>query len=127
MYRVIWMLAFWLGCFVTVDANTMAQDFQKSKEYAKSLGTQPLSVMNQFHPETTFKDYNSAPTEERYYQGIEVEKTDLTSEATRALNNDAGGKTVVDHFGQNQFEVNKNSSVIKNAKLIQDESYALTH
>lgn len=127
MPRIIWVLTLILGCSVTTFANTMAQEFQKSKEYAKSLGAQPLNAMNQFRPETTFKDYNSAPAEERYYQGIEVEKTDLTSEATSALKNDAGGKTVVEHFGENQMDVNKNSSAIKNAKLIEDESYALTH
>lgn len=127
MPRIIWVLALILGCSQTTFANTMAQEFQKSKEYAKSLGAQPLNAMNQFRPETTFKDYNSAPAEERYYQGIEVEKTDLTSEATSALKNDAGGKTVVEHFGENQMDVNKNSSAIKNAKLIENESYALTH
>lgn len=83
--------------------------------------------MKQFRPESIFKNYNNQPREERYYQGTEAEKTDLTSEATSALKNDLGGKTVVEHFGENQFEVNKSSSAIKNAKLIEDESYALTH
>ncbi len=105
----------------------MAQDFQASKDYAKSLGSQTLNAMNQFHPETTFKDYNSAPNQAGYYQGIEAEKIDLTNPAAKALANDPGGKTVVEHFGENQFEVNTNSNLIKNAKLIEDESYAITH
>ncbi|MDP3268091.1 MAG: type-F conjugative transfer system mating-pair stabilization protein TraN [Legionella sp.] len=127
MYRIIWVVVLTLGCSFIAFSNTMAQDFQKQKEFAKSLGTQPLTAMNQFQPETTFKDYNSKPAEQRYYQGIEVEKMDLTSEAAKTLENDVAGKTVVDHFGQNQFEVNKKSDIIKNAKLIEDESYALTH
>lgn len=127
MSRSLLALVLSLGCSLSIGANTLAQDFQKSKEYAKSLGSQPVQAMNQFHPETTFKDYNSAPAAERYYPGVEVEKKDLTAEAIQALKNDAGGNTVVEHFGEHQFEINKSNGAIQNAKLIEDESYALTH
>ena len=127
MFRNGVILILYLGCSLMSYANSIADDFQKSKSYAKSLGSQPLNAMNQFHPETTFKEYNSAPVEKRYYQGVEKEKTDLTNEATQALKNDAGGQIIVAHFGEHQYDINQNSQVIKSAKLIEEESYALTH
>lgn len=116
-----------LGFSLICTASTMSEDFKKSKDYAKSLSKDSLNAVSQFHPETIFKDYNSTPSEKRYYQGVEAEKSDLTTDATEALKHDTGGKTIVEHFRENQFEINEKSSAIKNAKLIEEESYALTH
>lgn len=127
MSRGFWVAAISMAFSVSLFANTTAQDFPKLKDYAKSLGTQPLNTMNQFHPETTFKNYNDKPDQERYYSGVETENIDLNVPAMNALKNDAGGQTVHDNFGKRQFEINKNNSAIQNAKLIEDESYAITH
>lgn len=127
MFKSVCAFLIMMGCSGLMFANTLAEDFQKSKDYVKSLSTKTRDTMNQFHPETTFKDYNKTPVEERHYQGVEAEKTDLSSSAVKALPNDAGGSTIVEHFGENQFDINKNSNIIKNAKLIEEESYALTH
>lgn len=127
MSRGFWVAAISMAFSVSLFANTTAQDFPKLKNYAKSLGAQPLNTMNQFHPETTFKNYNDKPDQERYYSGVETENIDLNVPAMNALKNDAGGQTVHDNFGKRQFEINKNNSAIQNAKLIEDESYAITH
>ena len=127
MSRWFWGLVLSVGFSISLHANTTGQDFPKLKDYAKSLGAQPLNVMNQFHPETTFKNYNDKPEQERYYPGVETENIDLNVPAMNALKNDTGGQTVVDNFGKRQFEINKNNNAIQNAKLIEDESYAITH
>ncbi|RUQ96657.1 type-F conjugative transfer system mating-pair stabilization protein TraN [Legionella septentrionalis] len=111
---------------VAFSDNT-ALDFSKLKDYAKSLNAQPKNAMNQFRPENVFNDYNENPEQKRYYQGIENEKTDLSQDATNALKQDFGGKTVVEQFGKNQFEINKNNKAIQQSKLIEEESYAITH
>lgn len=127
MSKIFWIFAFSMGHLITANANTTAQDFQAAKEYAKTLGGQPLAAINQFNPESTFKEYNKTPLEERYYQGVEKEKIDLTPMATKSLKDDLGGQTVVNQFGKNKFEINQNNEAIKKAKLIEDESYAITH
>lgn len=126
MFRSIFAIAVF-GLSTSMFANTTAEDFQKLKEYAKSLSNQSTTAMNQFKPETTFKDYREVPPETRHYQGVETEKTDLTAQASRALQQDAGGSTIKENFGKRQFEINTQSDAIKNAKLIEEESYAITH
>ena len=127
MFKCISVLALTLGFTVTVLASTTAQDFPKLKDYAKSLKGQTRQAMNQFHPEHTFKDYNENPSQKNYYQGVETEKTDLSAAAAQALKNDVGGQEVINNFGTRQFEINTKSPVIQNAKLIEEESYAITH
>ncbi|MCZ4684939.1 type-F conjugative transfer system mating-pair stabilization protein TraN [Legionella pneumophila] len=127
MFRSLLTIACIFGFCTFSAANTTAQDFQKLKEYAKSLGNQPLSAMNEFKPQNTFKDYTETPSQSLHYQGVETEKTDLSTFAANALHNDAGGRTVTEHFGQRQFEINTKNEAIKNAKLIEEESYAITH
>jgi len=122
---VAWVLS--LGFTLVSFANTMSQDFKEAQKYTKSLSGESLNAVKQFHPESIFKDYQSSVSEEHFYQGIEVEKAELSSNALQALKNDAGGKVIVEHFGEKQFDINKNSTAIKNAKLIEEESYALTH
>lgn len=86
-----------------------------------------MEAMNKFHPEDTFENYNENPAEKSFYQGVEKEQTDLSGAAANALKNDVGGKTVVENFGKNQFEINKNNEAIKQSRLIEEESYAITH
>lgn len=127
MFKCIIGLALTYGLVVTALANTTAQDFPQLKNYAKSLRGQTREALNQFHPETTFKDYNESPVQKNYYQGIETEKTDLSVVASQALKEDAGGQEVMKHFGERQLEVNTQSTAIQQAKLIEEESYAITH
>lgn len=108
-------------------AGDAASDFSTLKEYAKSLHNQPETSMQQFRPETTFEHYNPSPAQQGFYQGIEQEKSDLSGAAKEALTQDVGGKIVVEQFGKKQFEINPNNDAIKQAKLIEEESYALTH
>lgn len=127
MYRPILAITCVIGLCPPALANTTAQDFQKLKEYARSLNNQPLTAMNQFKPKETFKDYTETPAQSQHYQGVETEKTDLHAASLNALQNDAGGRTVTEHFGQNQFEINTKNEAIKNAKLIEEESFSITH
>ncbi|KTC87650.1 type-F conjugative transfer system mating-pair stabilization protein TraN [Legionella drozanskii] len=127
MTRINWVLVLSLGFSLTVFANSTPYDFQQSKDYAKSLSSQMRDAINQFHPETTFKDYSSTPPEAHFYLGTEHEKIDLSTAATQALKNDVGGKTVSDNFGKTTFEINKNSEAIKQSQLIEKDSYAMTH
>ncbi|WP_133134316.1 type-F conjugative transfer system mating-pair stabilization protein TraN [Legionella santicrucis] len=115
------------GLIATALANTTAQDFPQLKEYAKSLRGQTREALNHFHPETTFKDYNENPTQKQYYNGVETEKTDLSAASRQALKEDRGGQEVINHFGERQFEVNTQSTVIQQAKLIEEESFSITH
>ncbi|HIE3581517.1 TPA: type-F conjugative transfer system mating-pair stabilization protein TraN [Legionella anisa] len=119
-------ICFW-GMCAPLAANKTAQDFQNLKEYARSLNNQPMNAMNQFNPKNTFKDYTEEPSQSQHYQGVETEKTDLNAAALNALQYDVGGRTVKENFGQNQFEINPQNEAIKNAKLIEEESYSITH
>lgn len=108
-------------------ANQTASDFSKFKDFAKSLQTTPLNTMKQFNPGANFKDYTETPTQSAYYTGIDVEKNNLASASAEALKQDVGGKTVVDNFGKNRFEINKDNPAIQQAMRIEAESYAITH
>lgn len=127
MFRRILAITCFFGLCAPSLANKTAQDFQNLKEYARSLSNQPMTAMNQFKPDTTFKDYTETPAQSQHYQGVETEKTDLNAQALNALQNDAGGRTVTEHFGQSQFEINTKNEAIKNARIIEEESYAITH
>lgn len=111
----------------TLFSSSIDANFKQYKEYAQSLKTQPKKAIEQLHPETLFENYNENPKEKSYYKGVETEKTDLSKPATSALKNDVGGQKVVENFGKNQFEINKNNEAIKQSRLIEDESYAITH
>ena len=108
-------------------ANQTAADFSKFKDFANSLKSSPLNAMKQFNPGANFKDYTETPTQSAYYTGIDVEKSNLASASAEALKQDAGGKTVIDNFGKNRFEINKDNPAIQQALRIEAESYAITH
>ncbi|HHU0101967.1 TPA: type-F conjugative transfer system mating-pair stabilization protein TraN [Legionella pneumophila] len=112
-----------LGCF----ANQTGTDFNGFKKYAKSLNAQPKEAMRGFEPQAIFEKYSEHPAQEGYYQGVQKEQTDLSSQANAAIKNDPGAQTVMDHFGTNKFELNQANSVLAGSQLIQDESYAITH
>lgn len=120
------MLLILISC-TAIHAGDTSQDFGALKSYAKSLSESPMQAMNQFHPESIFENYNANPSQSQYYQGVETEKTDLSQASNHALEQDAGGKTVSDNFGKNQFEINLKNDAIQRAKLIEEESYAITH
>ena len=127
MFKGLLVITCVFGLCAPSLANKTAQDFPNLKEYARSLSNQPIGAMNQFKPQATFEDYTETPVESQHYQGVETEKTDLQAQALNALKNDAGGRTVTEHFGENQFEINTKNEAIKNAKVIEEESYAITH
>lgn len=74
MFRCMLAIVCIFGFGTFSAANTTAQDFQKLKEYAKSLGNQPLSAMNEFKPQNTFKDYTENPSQSLHYQGLKLKK-----------------------------------------------------
>lgn len=127
MFKRMGAIALSTSLLTAAFANTTADDFQAAKQFAKSLKGSNLDAMKQFKPETTFEHYNAHPLQEGLYQGVETEKADFSKEAHSALKNDEGGKAVIEHFGKNQFEINQDNASIKQAKLIEDESYAITH
>ena len=108
-------------------ADQTASDFFKFKDFAKSLQSTPLNTMQQFNPGANFKNYTETPTQSAYYTGIDVEKSNLANASAEALKQDAGGKTVVDNFGKNRFEINQDNNAIQQALRIEAESYAITH
>lgn len=116
-----------LWCSFTCLANQTGSDFDTLKNYAKSLSAQPKESMNAFNPHSLFDNYSEHPEQEGYYQGIQTEKTDLSSSAQAAIQNDQAARIVIDNFGRNQFELNLSSSVLAQSQLIQDESYAIVH
>ncbi|MGX8723649.1 type-F conjugative transfer system mating-pair stabilization protein TraN (plasmid) [Legionella pneumophila] len=120
---VVLMALLSMGCF----ANQTGTDFNAFKNYAKSLNAQPKDAMHGFDPHALFDQYSEHPAQEGYYQGIQKEQTDLSSQANAAIKNDPGAQTVIDHFGTNKFELNQANSVLAQSQLIQDESYAITH
>ena len=74
-----------------------------------------------------FRSYTKNPQESAYYTEINVEKSNLSKEAAEALKQDNAGKTIVDNFGKNRFEINKDNPAIQKSQLIEAESYAITH
>lgn len=127
MFKATWVIALCVCFNVLAHANTTATDFSKSKQYAKSLSNQPLNAIHQFKPESTFKDYNPNPSTQSLYAGVETEKTDLNANGKEALKKDPGGQVVFDNFGKSKFEINQANEAIKQAKLIEEESYNITH
>jgi conjugal transfer mating pair stabilization protein TraN len=123
------VLVWVVGCVLctALYANTTANDFPAIKAYAKSLSQTPMSTMKKFNPSATFEHYNESPAEMAYYKESDADKVDLTSEATNAIQDDVGGKTVLDNVGKHQFEINKNNPDIQHAMHIEAESYAITH
>lgn len=112
----------------TAMAGSTANDFPELKQYAKSLGNQPQSEMQRFHAEDHFENYSEHPPEEGHYQGVEVEDSNLEANGVQALTNDAVGQEVIDNILKRpRFDINKNSEAIRGAKLIEDESYNITH
>ena len=127
MFRGVLMSVLGLVVWTMPHANTTADDFPALKAYAKSLRSTPLNAMNQFNPNVQFKDYNEHPAETSFYKGVDVDEANLTNAANEALKQDAGGKVVVENFGKNQFEINKENAFIQEAMRIEAESYAITH
>lgn len=122
----------WVYCLLgfmsyVLHANTTAQDFPSFKVYAKSLSQRPLNAMQQLKPDTVFEHYNDNPAATSDYKDVEVEKLDLGPKAQEALQYDGGGKTVVEHFGDHQFEINTDNPALQQSLLIEAESYAITH
>src|SRR5689334_4242152 len=79
-----------MGCF----ANQTGTDFNAFKKYAKSLNAQPKEAMRGFEPQAIFEKYSEHPAQEGYYQGVQKEQTDLSSQANAAIKNDPGAQTV---------------------------------
>lgn len=116
-------MSFSVACF----ANQTGADFNEFKNYAKSLKSQPKESMKGFDPAATFENYSENPQQKGYYQGTQNEKTDLSSSAAVAIQQEPGAQIVLDNFGKNKFELNQSNSVLSQSQLIQDESYAITH
>lgn len=127
----VFMMAFGIFLMITIMptyAETTAEAFQKAKEYAKGHKNDAMLSMKSFHPEKTFENYQEHPKEERSYQSVEQEKVDLGKKALEALQQDAGGQWVYEHFGQEKrVEINKDNQAIQDAMKIEAESYAITH
>ena len=119
-----WMLALLVSPLWAADT---VSDFAKYKDFAKSLQSSPIQAMQQFNPEANFKDYTQTPSQSAYYTGIDIEKTNLAQAASQALQQEAGGKAVVEHFGEHRFEINKDNPAIQQALRIEAASYAITH
>ncbi|HEK3863503.1 TPA: type-F conjugative transfer system mating-pair stabilization protein TraN, partial [Legionella pneumophila] len=111
---VVFMTLLSMGCF----ANQTGTDFKTFNNYAKSLNAQPKDAMHGFDPHALFEQYTEHPEQEGYYQGVQKEQTDLSSQAQAAIKNDPGAQTVIDHFGTNQFELNLANSVLAQSQLI---------
>lgn len=124
MYKGFILFVFMLS---SAFAGQTEQDFKRFKDFSKSLGNQPMDHVRSFKPEKVFEDYTTNPQTQKYYQGVENEKNDLTLSAKNALKNDKAGQTIVDNFGKHQFEINKNNEAIKRAQLIEEESSSIVH
>ena len=103
MYKGFILFVFMLS---SAFAGQTEQDFKRFKDFSKSLGNQPMNHVRSFKPEKVFEDYTTNPQAQKYYQGVENEKNDLTPSAKNALKNDKAGQTIVDNFGKHQFEIN---------------------
>lgn len=121
-----WIYVSLLFTFIC-NANQTAIDFNNFKNYAKSLESQPTESIKSFDPNAVFEHYSARSEQEGHYKGIENEKTDLSSSAQTAIQNEPGAQIVVDHFGQHKFELNQSHSILSQSELIQEESYAITH
>ncbi len=108
-------------------ANQTSTDFKEYKEFAKSLNGAGQQAIDEFNPQSVFEQYSEQPKEQSYYQGEEQEHTDLSAQASQAIQNEPGAQIIVQEFGKNKFEINSSSSVLTDSQLIQDESYAITH
>ena len=116
-----------LTLFQSVSAETIDNSFAKYKEYAKSVGNQSLNAMQSFHPEATFKDFDTNPVQSQFYQGVESEQSDLEKRAREALQNDESGKLVVENFDKHKFETNTLNSAIVASKQIEKDSQAIVN
>lgn len=121
--RILLALIISFGCF----ANQTGTDFEAYKNYAESLKNKTTDAMRGFDPAATFQQYSEHPEQEQFYQGTQTEKTDLSTNAQAAVQNDSAAKTIIDNFGKNKYEIDSSNTILSQSQLIQDESYAITH
>lgn len=109
-------------------AATAAEDFARYKNYSKSLGNQALQEMQRFNPEKVIENYQSSPDETSYYKGVESEKDELSAHAMATLNQDKNHREIYGKlWSQPKFEISKDSDAVLHGKLIEEESFNITH
>ena len=118
------------ACFVLSMpsfANQTGIDYQKDQSVIAEHGSQVMNSATHFNT-NVLPHYNSNPSQTGYYHGVDQYDSNLTAQGEAHLNEDVGGRTVYQNFATRpQININTQSSSIQTAKLIESDSYNLTH
>ncbi|MDA7742523.1 conjugal transfer protein TraN [Francisellaceae bacterium] len=122
---LILSLGFMIG---TACANDTAVEYQKDQRIIAHSKTHVMDAANSFNPRQSLPQYNPNPSQTKYYQGVDQYSSDMTQQGESVLNNDPAGNTVYQAFAARpQIKINTTSSAIQDSKLIEDDSYNITH
>ena len=117
-----------LTLFVGAWANQTAEDYQKDQSTVDANKNTVINTGTGLNPDKDIPNYTSNPSQTGYYQGVEAYSSDLNQAAQNNLKNDPAGSTVFNAFTTRpQIKVNTQSASIQGSKLIEKDSYNITH
>ncbi|ALB24381.1 hypothetical protein AVI53_17270 (plasmid) [Piscirickettsia salmonis] len=109
-------------------SNQTSEDYEKDQSIVQANESAVISTGTSLNPEESIPNYTSNPSETSYYQGVESYSSNLSEDAQTNLANDPAGNTVYQNFTTRpQIKVNTQSASIQGSKLIESDSYNLTH
>ncbi|ALA26647.1 type-F conjugative transfer system mating-pair stabilization protein TraN [Piscirickettsia salmonis] len=120
-----------LGFLIVLNstlANQTADDYQKDQSTVESNKNTVVSTGTSLDPQKTIPNYTANPSQTGYYQGVQSYGSGLSQDAQNNLKNDPAGNTVYKAFTTRpQIKVNTQSASIQGSKLIENDSYNITH
>lgn len=115
----------------SISNITLAFDnFQESLNYANSVRGTVQDAVSKFNPQQEFgKDYNPNPDQGKYFNGVtQFDDNNLKNDAAKGVNRDTYGKAINDSAKNRPiYHVDDNSTAMQKSKLIQSDSYNISH
>ena len=121
-------LFFW-SLFIASSSFAGMEDFQKDLNFANSIRSTVQEKGATFKPEEIFKNYTPHPEQGKYYGGV-TQSSDIAmqKDAQTGSSLEPAAKGVKDDFKTRPiYTVNQDSQEIKKSRIIEKDSYDISH
>lgn len=126
MHKQRFILMIFYSFFYLSNAYAISGNFSEYANFANNSEQSSTQKISQFDP-TQFKNYTPNPDQTKYYQGGTSDSA-IKNDTPNALNASSGGQAIETTFGRNQqFSVNPSSPEIQRSKIMEKDSYNITH
>ncbi len=111
-----------------VIADGTSNQFNQFKTYAKNFDSQPASAAKLLSGNEISEHYTNNPVQANNYAGVKTTQSSIESNSIANLHNDTAGETAYNAFStREKFSINKSDPEIQAAKIIESDSYNITH